>query len=905
MTKISLTIDGRKISASPGMTILQAALENGIMIPNLCNDPRLVPTGSCRMCIVEIDKQPGFHTSCTRIAEDGMIINTHTDEIKAMRKTLLEFIFREHVTTCPTCDSDGNCKLQDYGYEYGVDVNKFTQIPVPSFPDNYTRNDHAIHYDPGHCIRCQRCVRICAEVQCAEALTMENRSNSVVVSTGLGKPLRESTCEYCGQCISTCPTGAIYEKNSRGKGKIKDVVKTRTTCPYCGVGCQMELNVHKETNKIMRVTTNVDLLPNYGNLCVKGRFGIEFVHSPKRLSSPLVRENGSFREITWDQALKLVSEKFLALKKQYGPDALAGLSSAKTTNEDNYIMQKFIRAVFGTNNIDHCARLCHASTVTGLSMAFGSGAMTNSINEVRRAPVIFVIGSNTTECHPVLGILIRQAVAAGTSKLIVADPRRIPLTHVANLHLQQRPGTDVALVNGMMNVILSEKLEDEDYIRERCENFEAFRAEVEKCPPKTAAQITGVPEKDIIAAARLIGKAAATYTIYSMGITQHTTGTDNVLSLANLAMLTGNVGKECTGVNPLRGQNNVQGACDMGALPNVFPGYQSAYDSEMVKKFSSAWKVPLSDKKGLTLVEMMNAAYDGSIHGLYLMGENPLLSDPDINHVKEALSRLDFFVSQDIFLTETAELAHVVLPATSFAEKSGTFTNTERRVQLVNRAIEPLPGTREDWKIICQVASHMGYPMNYGNAAEIMDEIAQLAPIYGGISHERITETGLQWPCPTPGHPGTLFLHKDGFKRGKGKFHAIPFIPPDEEPSNEYPLVLTTGRLLFHWHTGTMTRKCSVLDTLVPNAQLEMHPDDAGGFGIAQEEIVKATSRRGVITVPVCITDKVKKGEVFLTFHFKESPVNVLTNPALDKTAKIPELKVCAVRIEKIPEKNA
>ncbi|MDD5082561.1 MAG: formate dehydrogenase subunit alpha, partial [Dehalococcoidales bacterium] len=588
------------------------------------------------------------------------------------------------------------------------------------------------------------------------------------------------------------------------------------------------------------------------------------------------------------------------IKTESGSDAIMVLSSAKCTNEENYLLQKFARAVIGTNNIDHCARLCHASTVVGLSQSFGSGAMTNSIGEVGNAEVIFVIGSNTTEQHPLIGDQIMKAVNKG-AKLIVCDPRQIQLTKFATLYLSQRPGTDVALLNGMMNVIIAEDLWDHTFVKDRTEGFEEFKQGIAVYTPDKASEITGVPVELIIKAARLYAGSRKSTIIYSMGITQHTTGVDNVMSCANLAMLTGNLGRESTGVNPLRGQNNVQGACDMGALPNVFSGYQAVTNDDIRKKFENAWGVPLPSKVGVTAVEAMDRVLEGKIRAMYFMGENIMVSDPDINHTEKALKALDFLVVQDIFLTETAKLADVVLPGVSVAEKDGTFTSTERRVQRVRKAIEPLGMSKPDWLIITELAARFGYKMNYSSPSAIMDEIARLTPSYGGINYDRLEKGGLCWPCPTAEHPGTPILHKEKFTRpnGLGKLVAIAYRPPAELPDADYPFQLTTGRIGFHFHTGTMTRKSWTLDREVPSAFVEINKEDATRLGIRNGTLVKVISRRGNITLKARVVDTIQKGLLFIPFHFAEAAANKLTPANLDPVAKIPEYKVSAVRLER------
>ncbi len=669
-----------------------------------------------------------------------------------------------------------------------------------------------------------------------------------------------------------------------------------TTCPYCGCGCNMLLQV--ESGRLVGTRPAVGHPVAAGSLCIKGWNAHEFVHSPDRLTRPLIRRGGKLRPADWDEALARVADGLKRIAADHGSDAVALFSSAKCTNEENFLLMKLARAAFRTNNVDHCARLCHASSVVGLAETFGSGAMTNSIEELAGADCVFVIGSNTTEQHPQVAGRILESVRRG-GKLIVADPRAIRLTRFAQVHMRQRPGTDVALVNAMMHEICGHGLQDRRFIASRTENFPALARMVRAYPPARAEAITGVPAESIARAAEIFAKAGAAAIVYSMGITQHTTGVDNVRSLANLAMLTGNVGKPSSGVNPLRGQNNVQGACDLGALPDVFSGYQKVSDGEVRAKFARAWGVDeLPAEPGLTVVEALRAAGEGEIKGMLIMGENPMLSDPDIRHVEEALKKLELLAVQDIFLTETAELADVVLPGASFAEKEGTFTNTERRVQRVRRAIAPVGESRPDWEILCQIARRAGYErMQYESAEAIFEEIAALTPSYHGMSYPRLEPWGLQWPCPEPGHPGTPYLHAGKFARGKGHFSPAEYRPPDEPTDEQFDLLLTTGRIYFHWHTGSMTRRTSPLNREQPGAFVEISPEDAEARGIRTDQRVRVASRRGQIELSARVTTDVAPGVLFIPFHFREAAANVLTNPALDPEAKIPEYKVCAARI--------
>ncbi len=684
-----------------------------------------------------------------------------------------------------------------------------------------------------------------------------------------------------------------------------------TTCPFCGCGCGLYLQA--ENGMVVGSYPSGNHPVSKGALCVKGWNSYEFINKIDRLKTPLIKSDGGFtpldskhltglKEVGWDSALGLVCQRLLEIKDKYGPDAIGFLSSAKTTNEENFLMMKLARAVFKTNNIDHCARLCHASTVVGLAATFGSGAMTNSINEFEDADLFLVTGSDTTEQHPLIGSRIINAVNDKGAKLIVVDPRKIELAKYATIYMAQDCGTDVAWINGLMNVIIKEGLYDQKYVEQRTEGFAELKRMVEQYTPDYVEKITKIPRDLLIQAARLYAKSKKAMIVYSMGITQHTTGVDNVKSLANLAMLTAHVGFAYTGVNPLRGQNNVQGACDVGALPDVFSGYQKVTDDAARAKFEKRWAVEnLPAKPGLTVTEIFNKALQGELKALYIVGENPVISDPDSNHVREALKKLEFLAVNEIFLSDTAQYADVILPAASFAEKDGTFTNTERRVERIRKAVEPPGKAKPDWQILSEIAKRCGYEgMDYSHPSEIMDEIAQLTPIYGGISYDRLDPFGLQWPCPSKDHLGTVYLHKDKFTKGKGTFMPCVYKPADELPDDEYNLVLSTGRIYWHWHTGTMTRRTSTLDREVPVGYVEVNPEDAKNLKLRKGSLVRVSSRRGQIETQVLVTDKVKQGTVFIPFHFREAAANVLTNPAVDPVAKIPEYKVCAVKIEKL-----
>ncbi len=891
MDSVKLTIDGQTIEVKSGTTILEAAKLANIYIPTLCFDDDLEPYGGCRLCVVEIEKMRGFPTSCTTPATDGMVVHTDTAAVNGVRRATIDLLISDHPMDCLTCIKNQHCELQRVAAYLGITERRLPKLEK-SLPVD-TSNPF-FKLDRNYCILCARCTRTCDEITMMNAIEIFDRGYPSHVSPFADIPIIESICSSCGECVVHCPVAALVPKQV-----VQPTSEIFTTCPYCGVGCGMILGTR--ASKIVSVRGDRDNFTSKGRLCVKGRYGVaEMVNHPQRLQTPLIKRDGKFVEASWDEALDLITLKF----SQHKGNSFAGFSSAKCTNEDNYIFQKFVRTVMGTNNVDHCARLCHAPSVAGLAQTFGSGAMTNSITEIADATTILAIGTNTTEAHPVIGFEIKKAVKQG-AKLIVANPREINLVRFATIWLKQNPGSDVALLMGMMRVIVDENLLDEAFIAERTENYEVFKDSLVEFTPQFVEKVTGVPWQQIVTAARMYAANKPSTIIYAMGITQHSHGTDNVIATANLAMLTGNIGKSSTGVNPLRGQNNVQGACDMGALPNVYPGYQAVAQPENKDKFEKTWGYTLSGTPGLTITEIVDAAHRGEIKTMYIMGENPMLSEPTPTHTAEAFEKLDFFVVQDIFLSETARLADVVLPTTSFAEKDGTFTNTERRVQRVRKVIEPVGNSRPDWLVVCQIARKMGSKgFDFQYPSQIMDEIARVTPSYGGVSFPRLDTCSLQWPCPTLEHPGTPVLHTKAFttKSGKGRFIPLTYRPPQELPDTKYPLTLTTGRSLYHFHTGTMTRKVEGLNVLRREELVEINPADALHLKIDNGNLVRVISRRGEVKARAKVTEISPPGVVFMTFHFAESPTNLLTNPALDPVAKIPEYKVCAVKVEKVDE---
>lgn len=945
---VRLTINGRPIETASGNTILDAALEAGIDIPRLCAHPDLTPSGGCRLCMVNVEDMPGMHTACTLEARDGMNIVTDSPEIYAHRKITLDGFISDHPLDCVTCDKAGSCELQDLAYQFDL---QRTSMHFELGRTLYQDDNPCFVRDHKYCILCGRCVRVCSEIVGADALEFADRGFESHIATAFDRPMNESPCVFCGSCAEVCPTAAIMDRSRLGKGREWELGATRGVCTYCGVGCRMEYRTRtvrdatgNEKKEIVSVKGFSEAPANGRFLCPKGRYGWDYIVHEERLTEPLIRRDlarelgltdeewtlspetplsvknarKNFVPVDWETALDIVSRRLVETAQTHGSDSVAGLASARCSNEENYLFQKLMRSGLGTNNVDHCARLCHASTVAGLVKAFGSGAMTNSIEEIRDADCIFVTGSNTTETHPVIGYEIVRAVRKGAS-LIVVDPRRIPLTRHATLHLQAKSGSDIWVFLAMMRVIRDENLADTAFIRSRTEGFEAFAAGLDAVTVEDAARESGVDAGMIRRAARIYAggirrEGASQYgeergrstILYAMGITQRSNGTELVMTLANLALCTGMIGKKSTGVNPLRGQGNVQGACDLGALPNVLPGYQAVTDEALRSVVQRKWGgAEIPGTPGLSVVEMIRAADAGTVQALFFMGENPMISDPNLTHVEHALRTVPFLVVADIFLTETAQLAHVILPAKAAMEKVGTYTNTERRVQLSNPVVDAPGVAWPDWKIVSEIGKRVAglsgqrdSRWEYPDCASVAEEIAAVTPIYGGIVHDRLPGGGLMWPCPERDHPGTPILHVGQFKRGKGMFHHVPPRNPAEMPDEEYPFYLSTGRMLYHYHTGTMTRRSTALHWKQPKGYVEIHEDDAAELGIEDGKPVVIESRRGSIRTAALVGTTVQRGMVFIPFHFREAAANLLTqDDNLDPTAKIPELKVCAVKI--------
>jgi formate dehydrogenase major subunit len=925
---VTLIIDGHTVSVPVGTTIYDAAQQADIEIPVLCHEPRLRPVGVCRMCVVDVGERV-LAASCVREVADGMNVVTNSEKVQNCRRTLTELLLSDYPEDSARASTTGDDLLLDLARDLQVDREA---ILVPA--GNGRAQDLSspvIAVDHSACILCDRCIRACDEVQHNDVIGRTGKGYGSRISFDMDAPMGDSTCVSCGECAAVCPTGALTHKTLTVQIRPREELKNiDSVCPYCGVGCATTYHIDTEANTIVYADGRESPASD-SRLCVKGRYGFDYAKHPQRLTVPLIRREDAypkgplsadvkgerkkkpgglvnydevmpaFREATWDEALDRVASRLKAIKDSSGPNALAGFGSAKCSNEEAYLFQKLVRAVFGTNNVDHCTRLCHASSVAALLETIGSGAVTNVFADVHNADVALVTGSNTTENHPVAATFIKDAAANGTT-LIVIDSRETGMSQRADFFLHIAPGSDVPLYNAMMNVLVEEDLINRDYIRDFTEDFDALRPVIEKYTPEMAEGICGVPASTIREVARIFGKANAAIIFWGMGISQHTHGTDNARCLISLALLTGNVGRPGTGLHPLRGQNNVQGASDAGLIPMVYPDYQSVASTDVQKKFEDAWGVSLDPNPGLTVVEIIGGALAGEIKGMYMMGENPFLSDPNVNKVRKALCNLEFLCVQDIFLTETAEFADVILPATSFFEKEGTYTNTDRRVQIGPIALEAPGQARLDWQLVCEIATRMGYPMGYASAEEVFAEFTSLAPSYAGLDYENLKPTGKLWPCPDPAtSDGIQLLFGDGFPTasGRGKFVPVDYQPAAELPDEEYPFILNTGRLLEHWHTGTMTRRSKALDAIQPEAHCQLNPADLNELGVGSDDYVTLSTRRGSITLKARPATGISRGNVFVPFHFREASANTLTNDALDPFGKIPEYKFCAVKVEK------
>ncbi|MCK6460655.1 MAG: formate dehydrogenase subunit alpha [Planctomycetes bacterium] len=922
LATVNLTIDGKRVGAKPGSTIWEAAKEAGIEVPVLCHDPRFEPVGVCRMCAVEVEGARVMAAACVRRVEEGMVVKTASEKVERCRRMLTELLMSDQPEVSPKEATTGGDKLWALAEKYGVEV----RLPRGnSRPDDLSSPAIAVHHQA--CILCDRCIRACDEVQVNEVIGRTGKGYTARISFDLDNPMGKSTCVTCGECVAACPTGALVNKPVAGD--LKAATKAvDSVCPYCGVGCAVTYHVDEKRNRVLWVDGR-ESPGSDARLCVKGRYGFDYALHPHRLTKPLIRIKyprgplssevetshdhkrkpggivdyaevmPAFREATWEEALDLVAKRLKEIRDRDGPQALAGFGSAKCSNEEAYLFQKLVRTAFGTNNVDHCTRLCHASSVAALLEMIGSGAVTTTYGDIVNADVALLTGTNATSNHPVAATFFKQAARNGT-KLIVVDPRASGISRHAWRFCQIRSGTDVAFYNAMMNVIVEEGLVDEDYVRKHTTGFETVKAKVKEYTPERAAAICGVPAETIREVALAYGRAKAAVTYWGMGMSQHVHGTDNCRCIISLALMTGNIGKEGAGLHPLRGQNNVQGASDAGLIPMVFPDYQRVDNAKARAKFEGAWGRKLDPKPGLTVVEIVKAALDGKVKGMYMLGENPFLSDPNTNKVRKALTNLEFLVVQDIFLTETAEFADVVLPATSALEKDGTVTNTDRRVQVMRPALKPPGEARLDWQIICDIATRMGYPMRYRSASEVFDEMVPLTEAYKGLTHGNLGPTGKLYPCPEPEKSdGTVVMFGDGFPTadGRAKFVPADHTGADELPDKEYPFILVTGRVLEHWHTGVMTRRSKTLDAREPEPFVEVHPDDCRRLGVDTGRMVTVSSRRGTISLKVRKGTGTQPGSVFIPFHFREAAANVLTTDKLDPFGKIPEFKFCAVKV--------
>jgi formate dehydrogenase major subunit len=895
---VSVEVDGHPVSVPAGTSVMRAAALSGIDIPKLCATDSLEAFGSCRLCLVEIDGKPGTPASCTTPVFDGMKVRTQTARLEKLRQGIMELYISDHPLDCLTCSANGDCELQDMSgvvglrqVRYGYDGENHLDLPTDS-------SNPYFDFEASKCIACSRCVRACDEIQGTFALTIEGRGFESKVSAG-GVSFMDSECVSCGACVQACPTATLQEKTVVELGMpTRSVI---TTCAYCGVGCSFKAELRGD--ELVRMVPYKDGGANEGHSCVKGRFAFGYATHPDRVLSPMIRESiaDEWREVDWDTAISYTATKFREIQERHGAGSIGGITSSRTTNEEVYVVQKMVRAAFGNNNVDTCARVCHSPTGYGLKQTFGTSAGTQDFKSVAQADVIVVIGANPTDGHPVFASRMKRRLREG-AKLIVVDPRRIDLVrspHIeAEHHLQLAPGTNVAVVNAFAHVAVTEGLVDQSFVDERCESYEEwaeFIARPENSPEATEP-VTGVPAAELRAAARLYASARNAAIYYGLGVTEHSQGSTMVMGMANLAMATGNIGRDGVGVNPLRGQNNVQGSCDMGSFPHELAGYRHVSDDAVRSVFENLWGRAILPEPGLRIPNMFNAAIDGSFRALFLQGEDLAQSDPNTKHVTAALSAMDLVVVQDLFLNETAKFAHVFLPGTSFLEKDGTFTNAERRINRVRPVMAPACGKHE-WQVACEIAQAMGYPMHYDHPREIMDEIAAVTPTFSGVSFDKLDRLGsVQWPCNDKAPEGTPIMHVGAFVRGKGHFVPTTFVPTDERSTRKFPLILTTGRILSQYNVGAQTRRTANV-AWHPEDVLEIHPHDAEVRGINDGDEVSLSSRVGETTLRAVISDRQPIGVVYTTFHHPVTGANVVTTENSDWATNCPEYKVTAVQV--------
>lgn len=901
---VTLNIDGVSVTVPEGTSIMHAAQLGGVTVPKLCATDSLEPFGSCRLCLVEIEGRRGYPASCTTPVAEGIKVKTQTSKLADVRRGVMELYISDHPLDCLTCAANGDCELQDmagavglrevrYGYEGENHLDSVKDESNPYFT-----------FDPSKCIVCSRCVRACEETQGTFALTIEGRGFGSKVSAG-NKDFMDSECVSCGACVQACPTATLMEKTVIEAGTPEH--KVTTTCAYCGVGCSFDAEMKGE--EVVRMTPNKDGGANHGHSCVKGRFAWGYATHQDRITTPMIRKSihDPWQTVSWDEAINYAASEITRIQAKYGKDSVGGITSSRCTNEEVYVTQKLVRAVFGSNNVDTCARVCHSPTGYGLKQTLGESAGTQTFDSVMKSDVILIIGANPTDGHPVFASIMKRRLREG-AKLIIADPRAIDLVenspHVrADYHLNLRPGTNVALVSALAHVIVTEDLVKEDFVRERCEwdSYVAWRDFVAKPEnsPESLAKDIGVDPLKVREAARLFATGGNAAIYYGLGVTEHSQGSTTVMGIANLAMATGNVGREGVGVNPLRGQNNVQGSCDMGSMPHEFPGYRHVADDETRAEFEAAWGRPLSADPGLRIPNMLDLAAEGSFKALYCVGEDIAQSDPDTQHVTHALESMECVIVQDLFLNETAMFAHVFFPGASFLEKSGTFTNAERRISPVRRVMTPKNGM-EDWEITAKFSAALGYEMQYSHASEIMDEIAALTPTFKGVSFKKLDELGsIQWPCNDEAPEGTPTMHVDEFVRGKGKFFVTQYVPTTEKVNAKYPLILTTGRILSQYNVGAQTRRTQNVAWHKEDL-IEIHPHDAEDRGIHEGDWVGITSRAGETVLRATITERVQPGVVYTTFHHPESGANVITTDNSDWATNCPEYKVTAVQVSRV-----